>query len=68
MRMGQILSFPPRAARSVGAAPRRDAPGELVAMSHVDIDVVIETVRVLRTLGEASPLDAFNRPSSSVAV
>lgn len=35
--------------------------GELVAMPHLDLEVVIETVRVLRALDDQSFLDCYNR-------
>lgn len=57
--MGSISQFP---SSSVSRAIRPDEPGgELLAMHHVDLDTVIETVRALRTLDDQSVLDCYNR-------
>lgn len=57
--MGTVSQFPI-------SQPWRDVPherraGELIAMRHLDLETVIETVRVLRTLEDQSVLDCFNR-------
>lgn len=57
--MGTVSQFPI-------LQPCRDVPhegraGELLAMRHLDLETVIETVRVLRTLKDQSILDCFNR-------
>lgn len=57
--VGTITQFPGRKAGQTDA-PARPA-GELVAMRHVDLDCVIETVRVLRSLDDQSFLDCYNR-------
>lgn len=57
--MGTIshLQIPP-----VGRVGKQEnGLGELVAMPHLDLDVVIETVRVLRALDDQSFLDCYNR-------
>lgn len=57
--MGTISQLPfPRACHD---APREERAGELVAMRHLDLETVIETIRVLRTLEDQSVLDCFNR-------
>lgn len=57
--MGTIsqIQFPPS-----GRVGRQEKGlGELIAMPHLDLDVVIETVRVLRALDDQSFLDCYNR-------
>lgn len=59
LHMGTITQFRGRKAEAADA-PAHHA-GELVAMRHVDLDCVIETVRVLRSLDDQSFLDCYNR-------
>jgi len=60
--MAQVLKFqaPPRdQAAGVEPAPA-PAGGQLVAMAHVNLDTVVETVRVIRELDKIGLLDQFN--------
>jgi hypothetical protein len=59
--MGTIARLPDRESAKRKPSSAAAGRGELVAMKHVDLDSVIETVRVLRTLGNQSFLDRFNR-------
>lgn len=58
--MGTIVRFPETSGERK-ARTARDGKHEVVAMKHVDLDTVIETVRVLRTLSDQSFLDRYNR-------
>jgi hypothetical protein len=62
--MGTISQLPRKTADAGAAEPMR-RPGELVAMRHIDLDCVIETVRVLRMLEDQSFLDCYNRGDRS---
>ncbi len=41
---------------------RQTGTGQVVAMRHIDLDTVVETVRVLRELEKNNLLDQFNGP------
>lgn len=57
--MGTVSQFRiPETRRNV---PREERAGELVAMRHLDLETVIETVRALRSMEDQSVLDCFNR-------
>ena len=59
--MGTISHFPdPKPQRRPAAALTR-LPGQVVAMRHVDLETVIETVELLRSLENQSFLDRYNR-------
>jgi len=59
--MAQVLKFqaPPRD-QAAGVEPASPAGGQLVAMAHVNLDTVVETVRVIRELDKIGLLDQFN--------
>lgn len=59
--MGKITEFPGRRSMVEGRAGIPGQAGELVALRSIDLDCVIETVRVLRSLDDPSLLDCFNR-------
>lgn len=59
--MASILTFSTDRARRVRASGDLPADGgELVAMGHVNLEAVVETVRVLRLLDPGHLLDPFN--------
>lgn len=56
--MADILEF------RIGNKSERDrpaGPGEVVPMSHVDLDVVLRMVAMLRRMDNPAYLDDFNR-------
>lgn len=59
--MGKITEFPGCRAKVEGRAVIPGKAGELVALRSIDLDCVVETVRVLRSLDDPSLLDCFNR-------
>lgn len=64
--MGELVKFSDvRAGRRAptDAADSQDTPGaaRIVAFRHVDLGVVVETVRVLRLIDDSTLLDTFNR-------
>lgn len=61
--MGTISQLPRRKTEDAAGSVRHS--GELVAMPHVDLDCVIETIRVLRMLDDQSFLDCYNRSDRS---
>lgn len=63
--MGTISHFPGRKSVDADAGGPVRLAGELIAMRHVDLDCVLETVRVLRTLDDQSYLDCYNRSDRS---
>jgi hypothetical protein len=56
--MGSILKF--HETQRAGRAPAAPGDGQVVAMRHIDLDTVVETVRVLRELEKTNLLDQFN--------
>lgn len=59
--MGTVTEFRGRKAMDEGRDGAPGQAGELVALRNIDLDCVIETVRVLRSLDDPSLLDCFNR-------
>jgi hypothetical protein len=59
--MGTITQFRGRKTSDEGTTGGAARAGELVAMGHLDLDCVIETVRALRMIDDQSFLDCFNR-------
>jgi len=57
--MAQILQFHCSDERPETPAEARPA-GEIVAMAHVNLASVVETVRVMRALNQFELLDHFN--------
>ncbi len=58
--MARILSFSRPAADRKPAVLSEGKAGHVVAMQHIDLDAVVETVRVLRALDRHALLDEFN--------
>ena len=65
--MGHILAFPAVARREARGALSTVNAGELVAMRHIDLDTVVETIRFLRDVGRDHLLDGFNRAPGLVS-
>lgn len=61
--MGELVKFPE--SRSDGpsapAAAGAEDGARIVAFRHVDVGMVVETVRVLRLIDDRTLLDTFNR-------
>lgn len=57
--MAQILQFR-TAGESIEKGVAHEPAGEVVAMAHVNLDTVVETVRVMRALNKIGLLDQFN--------
>jgi hypothetical protein len=59
------ISIESRRPKTVEKAPRlTEKPPCLVAMKHIDLDTVLETVRVLRLMDDRTLLDKYNRSVS----
>ena len=60
--MGRILTFVARArARELRLESAPNPCGDIVALKHVDLETVIENVKVLRFIKDELLLDEFNR-------
>lgn len=64
--MGELVKFPESnadVASVVADAASTSAQGgaRIVAFRHVDVGMVVETVRVLRLIDDRTLLDTFNR-------
>jgi hypothetical protein len=69
LRMAEVLTFSAYRSHRViepGRAVARPE-GKLIAMRHVDLQSVLETVKVLRRTEWAAKLDPFNSGESSEA-
>lgn len=60
LAMASILKFERPAALPERAAGEACAGGEVVAMKHINLDAVLETVRVIRALDKVGLLDEYN--------
>lgn len=66
--MAEVLTFSAYRSHRViepGRAPSRPE-GKLIAMRHVDLEIVLETVRVLRRSDWVTKLDPFNAKPTDV--
>jgi hypothetical protein len=62
--MGTLSYFPdPRP--QLRSASVAGLPGQVVGMRHVDLETVIETVELLRSLENQSFLDRYNRRANT---
>lgn len=59
--MAMILTFAAREDTVKRRTPRGLAAGELVPMKHIDLETVVETIRMLRNMDDQDCLDRYNR-------
>jgi hypothetical protein len=59
--MGTISYYPDPKPQQRPAATLARLSGQVVAMRHVDLETVLETVELLRSLDDQSFLDRYNR-------
>ena len=61
--MGELVKFPESSADgpSAPAAAVVQDGARIIAFRHVDVGMVVETVRVLRLIDDRTLLDTFNR-------
>jgi len=63
--VADAISIESRRAKTAEKTHRlTEKPPCLVAMKHIDLDTVVETVRVLRLMDDRTLLDKYNRSAS----